>query len=91
MLTKEECAVLSLVAKRTKMDCWFAILHTANGQPYIYDLENKKRIGIKTAIPQLSEGVEDYDNYHNCRLTPEEDRVFRELIKKYGGEQPPIL
>lgn len=91
MLTQEEYKVLMLVAKRTKMDCWFTILYTANGNPYVYDLENKKRISTKTAILQLCEGVEDPDNYRNCRLTPEEDRIFRKIVERYGGQLAQIL
>ena len=76
-LTDEEYNVLNKIARKTKMDCWFSIKQDCHGVDYIYDLEGKKRICLRTGIGELIEGVTDNDY-----LTPEEDYCVRGLLIK---------
>lgn len=63
-LTNDEYELLTKIASKSKMDCWFLIKQTKKGDDYIFDLENSKRISLRTGISQLMEGIEDmYDMY----------------------------
>ena len=65
-LTDKEYELLNRIAERTKMDCWFCIKQTKKGEDYVFDLENGKRMSLRTAIYQLMEGIEGmYDEYFN--------------------------
>lgn len=64
VLTNKEYKLLCKIARQSKMDCWFYIKQTKKGEDYVYDLENRKRMSIRTAIYQLMEGIEGmYDEY----------------------------
>lgn len=90
-LSNAECNVLDSVASSTKMDCWFFITEDKNGRPYIFDLENNKRMRIEHAVQQLMEGIEEPINYYNCRLTEKEDAILRDLAKRCGAILPPTI
>ena len=46
------------------LDCWFLIKQTKKGEDYVYDLEEGKRLSLRTGIRQLMEGVDGmYDMY----------------------------
>lgn len=63
-LTEREYNLLDKIATKSKMDCWFCIKQTKKGEDYVYDLENEKRMSLRTGIYQLMEGIEDmYDEY----------------------------
>ena len=81
-LTNKEYEVLNKIAKKTKMDCWFYIKQDCHGTDYIYDVEERKRLCLKTGVGQLAEGLDCKENYDSCNLTEEEESVFKELLLK---------
>ena len=63
-LSSEEYDLLNKIAKKSNMDCWFSIRQTKKGDDYVYDLENRKRLSLRTGIRQLMEGIKGmYDMY----------------------------
>lgn len=58
-LSSEEYNLLTKIARKSKMDCWFLIKQTKKGEDYVYDFENRKKISLRTGIRQLMEGIED--------------------------------
>ena len=63
-LSSEEYELLDEIARKSKMDCWFSIRQAKNGDDYVYDLENRKRLSLRTGIQQLMEGIKGmYDMY----------------------------
>ena len=81
-LTIDERFVLNKIAAKTKMDCWFWLTQDKYGIYHVYDLEERKRKCLKTGVKLLSEGIDCQENYDNCCLTDDEDKTFRELLKK---------
>lgn len=81
-LTDAEYNVLNTIASRTKSDCWFWLMQDKHGTDYVLDLEERKRMCLKTGVGLLCEGLDCQENYDNCLLTDEEDRTFRELLRK---------
>ena len=81
-LTNDEYEVLKKIAKKTKMDCWFLIKQDLNGADYIWDLEEGKRLCLRTGVGMLVDGLDCVENYDNCMLTEEEAKVFEELLGK---------
>lgn len=66
-LTDKEYKLLNKIARRTNMDCWFSIRQTKDGKKdYVFDMENRKGISLRTGIRQLMEGIDGmYDEYFN--------------------------
>ena len=63
-LSSEEYDLLKKIASKSNMDCWFSIRQTKKGADYVYDLENRKRLSLRTGIQQLMEGIKGmYDMY----------------------------
>lgn len=63
-LNHDEYELLTKIAEKSKMDCWFLIKQTKKGEDYIYDLEEGKRLSLRTGIRQLMEGIDGmYDMY----------------------------
>lgn len=60
-LTQEEYYLLSDIAKDTKMDCWFAIQQTGDGEDMVYDFENGKHLLLSDGVFQLLDGTTDED------------------------------
>lgn len=81
-LTNEEYNVLNKIAYKTKIDCWFCIKQDNKGTDYVYDLEENKRICLKTGVSQLIEGVDCIENYNACELSNNETYILKELLKK---------
>lgn len=81
-LSNEEYNVLNKVARKTNMDCWFDIRQDNNKTDYIYDLENKKRMCLRTGISQLVDGLDCVENYNICNLTEKESYTFKGLLEK---------
>ena len=77
-LTTEQAAVLEKIAKRSGMDCWFAV--DDNG--LVHDRENHYRF-MKTAeaVTLIHEGM---TSYKDCRLTKMEIKVFEALLESVG-------
>ena len=63
-LNHDEYELLTKIAEKSKMDCWFLIKQTKKGEDYVYDLEEGKRLSLRTGIRQLMEGIDSmYDMY----------------------------
>ena len=63
-LNHDEYDLLTKIAEKSKMDCWFLIKQTKKGEDYFYDLEEGKRLSLRTGIRQLMEGIDSmYDMY----------------------------
>lgn len=63
-LNSEEYDLLTKIAEKSKMNCWFLIKQTKKGEDYVYDLENSKKISLRTGIRLLMEGIDGmYDMY----------------------------
>ena len=43
-LSENEYNGLTKIARKTKCDCWFDIRQDKNGNDYVFDLENRKRL-----------------------------------------------
>ena len=63
-LNHDEYDLLTKIAEKSKMDCWFLIKQTKKGEDYVYDLEEGKRLSLRIGIRQLMEGIDRmYDMY----------------------------
>lgn len=63
-LNHDEYDLLTKIAEKSKMDCWFLIKQTRKGEDYVYDLEEGKRLSLRTGIRRLMEGIDGmYDMY----------------------------
>lgn len=85
-LTTDEYNVLQVISSRTKNDCWFWLKQDKNGTDYVWDLEEQRRLCLKTGVSWLVEGVDCQENYNNCWLNAFEDISFRNLLKKLNIE-----
>jgi hypothetical protein len=81
-LTDAEYNVLNKIATRTKSDCWFWLKQDNHGVDYVHDLEEGKRMCLKTGIGQLCEGLDCQENYDNCWLEWHEKVTFKNLLEK---------
>lgn len=85
-LTVQEYNVLNKIATKSKMDCWFWLKQDKNGNDYVYDIEEGKRMSLKKGVWQLADGFFfDYTEKERntlLDLDEEEIQVFRELLVK---------
>ena len=58
MLTDAEYNVLQLISSKTKSDCWFCVKQDKRGADYIWDLEEGKRMCLRTGIGLLCEALD---------------------------------
>lgn len=83
-LTEDEAELADLVATRTKTDCWF-VTEPADDKPGFYrvfDMENGYYIPAAVALEDLTDALDVPENYENCNLTEEQDKRFREMLRK---------
>ena len=85
-LTAEEYNVLNKIATKTGMECWFFLKQDKNGNDYVYDIEEGKRISLKRGVWQLADGFFfDYDEEERREildLTEGEIKTFEALLIK---------
>ena len=81
-LTDNEFNVLTQVSRKTGTDCWFILKQDCRGVDYVYDLEEGKRMCLKTGVNLLAEGLDCQENLDNCRLDYDERRTLRDLFSK---------
>ena len=63
-LNNDEYELLTKIARKSNMECWFLIKQTKKGEDYVYDLEEGKRLSLRIGIRQLMEGIDGmYDMY----------------------------
>lgn len=78
-LMDEEYNVLNDIASATGMDCWFSLKQDNKGIDYVYDIEERKRMCLKTGVSQLAEGISCIDDYS---FSNKELDVFKGLLQK---------
>lgn len=82
-LTNQEYNFLMDLSARTKMDCWFSIETDADGNDFVFDLENNEALPLYEGIDQLFDGViEDDINDFNA----EELMLWNSLNEKIKQE-----
>lgn len=59
-LYDKEIEVLTKLARKTGMDCWFSLRY-GKTEDYVWDIENEKRLTMKSALKQLVDGLTDVD------------------------------
>lgn len=100
-LTGQEIEILNKLARDTKMDCWFWIDQAENGDNYIFDLEERKKLTLAKGVGLLLEGASEEclskltsEEFIvvvdlNCRLLNNPDYLGErkyEVVVRYGGE-----
>lgn len=80
-LTNEEYNVLGTLSSKSKMDCWFDIREINKHEDCVYDLEYERTMTLKDGITLLNEGLTDLEDYN---ITKEEQRCYRQILKKFG-------
>lgn len=81
-LTDNEYNVLDKVARKTGLDCWFVIKRNCHGTDYIYDLEERKRMCLRTGVELLADSIDCQENFDNCCLEYDERNTLRNLFLK---------
>ena len=81
-LTQEQYTVLSKIARKTRMDCWFYIHQKQNGEDVIKDLENHKYLSLRSGISQLNEGIVP----ELLDLSENEWNVYNNILKELSIE-----
>ena len=81
-LTDYECKVLSKVARKTGCDCWFVLKQDCHGVDYIYDIEERKRMCLRTGVSILTDSIDCQENFDNCCLSDDEKKTLRDLCGK---------
>ena len=78
--TDDEYNALQNITGFNGMDCWFCIKQSKDGLEYIYDLEERKRLSISTALSYIYEGLldEDFD-----ALDDDEQIALDGLFKRF--------
>lgn len=90
-LTDYEFNVLSKVSRKTGSDCWFVLKQDCHGTDYVYDLEERRRMCLKTGVGLLAEGLDCQENLDNCYLEWHERVTLRNLFNKLKIELEPSV
>ena len=83
-LTDEEFNVLNKVIDRTGMDCWAFLKQDCHGVDYVYDMEERKRMCLKTGVGMIAESLDCQENLDNCWLKWSEKVTLRNMFEKLG-------
>lgn len=85
VLTNAEYDVLEKIARKSKMDTWFAVTgyreKDGTESDWVYDLENGRRVTLKYGVGMLHEGMTFYKDYD---LTKRQIATFEKLLAKLG-------
>ena len=79
-LTDDEFNVLNKVIDRTGMDCWAFLKQDCHGVDYVYDMEEHKRICLRTGVGMIAEGLDCQENLDNCYLEYDEKITLKNLF-----------
>ena len=63
-LTELEYDTLDFLATRSRMDCWFMLKTDKQGNDYVFDLEENKKLSLKDGVAMMYEGLTDLDDYN---------------------------
>lgn len=77
-LSENEYNGLTKVARKTKCDCWFDIRQDKNGNDYVFDLENHKKLSVANGVLQLADAI--VDPLSDYGLTEDEAKAVDDLI-----------
>jgi hypothetical protein len=81
-LTDDEFNVLNKVIDRTGSDCWAFLKQDCHGVDYIWDMEERKRMCLKTGVGLIAEGLDCQENFDNCFLNNSEKKTLKDLFSK---------
>ena len=81
-LTDNEYKVLNKVARKTGCDCWFVLKQDCHGVDYVYDIEERKRMCLKTGVRMLVDSIDCQENFDNCCLDGDEKWALAQLFIK---------
>ena len=81
-LTSYEFNVLNKVLDKTGMDCWACLKQDCHGVDYIYDMEERKRLCLRTGVGMIAEGLDCQENLDNCYLESNEKITLKNLFEK---------
>ena len=90
-LTSDEHKVLSKVARKTGCDCWFVLKQDNHGVDYVYDLEERKRMCLKTGVGILADSIDCQENFDHCWLDCDERKALWDLFAKLGISADPSV
>ena len=78
-LTELEYDTVNLLATRSRMDCWFMLETDKQGNDYVFDLEENKKLTLKKGLKMFYMGLTDLDDYD---LVDEQKRVLENLFRR---------
>lgn len=81
-MTDEEFNVLNKVIDRTGMDCWAFLKQDCHGVDYVWDMEERKRLCLRTGVSMVAEGLDCQENFDNCYLEDNEKITLKNLFEK---------
>lgn len=85
VLSNIEWDILSRIADKSKIDCWFSGRRgfDSNGKRYdfVYDLERRAKITLRYGVKLLDEGIAHPQSYG---LTDKEVEIYYGILKKLG-------
>ena len=90
-MTDDEFNVLNKVIDRTGMDCWAFLKQDCHGVDYVYDMEERKRICLRTGVGMIAEGLDCQENLDNCCLDNTEKTVLKDLFTKLNITLDPAI
>ena len=80
-LTMSEYSLLNKIARKTNMHCWFSIIEDSHGSYFVFDIENNKRISLKSGIKQFFQGLTEEDIHNLSDI--EKDICFDVIVKLF--------
>ena len=80
-LTELEYDTVNLLATRSRMDCWFMLETDKQGNDYIFDLEENKKLTLKKGLEMFYMGLTDLDDYD---LDDEQKEILENLFRRLG-------
>jgi hypothetical protein len=90
-LTDDEFNVLNKVIEKTGSDCWAFLKQDCYGVDYIYDMEEHKRMCLKTGVSLIAEGLDCQENLDNCFLCNDEKAILKDLFAKLNITLDPAI
>ena len=80
-LSRDEYDTLDFLATRSRMDCWFMLKTDKQGNDYVFDLEENKKLSLKDGVAMMYEGLTDLDDYN---LYDGQKEILENLFRRLG-------
>ena len=90
-LTDDEFVVLNKVTRKTRTDYWCCLKQDCHGVDYIYDMEERKRMCLKTGVGLIAEALDCQENLDNCFLEDSEKKTLKDLFEKLNITLDPAI